>query len=87
LLVSAGSPTVVRPTLASAHHGVFEFLGGAMRFVRKLRYAWRSLCGNPGLSVIILLTLTLGIGANTAIFTLDYATLFAPVPYPQPEQL
>ncbi len=58
-----------------------------MRFVRNLRYTWRLLCGNPGLSVIILLTLALGIGANTAIFTVDYATLFAPVPYPKPEQL
>ena len=37
--------------------------------------------------MIVLLTLALGIGANTAIFTVDYATLFAPVPYPQPEQL
>jgi putative ABC transport system permease protein len=37
--------------------------------------------------VIILLTLALGIGANTAIFTVDYATLFAPLSYPQPDQL
>ncbi len=37
--------------------------------------------------MIILLTLVLGIGANTAIFTVDYATLFAPLPYPQPRQL
>ena len=58
-----------------------------MRFVRNLRYAWRLLCRNPSLSVIIVLTLALGIGANTAIFTIDYATLFAPVPYPKPKQL
>ena len=37
--------------------------------------------------MIILLTLALGIGANTAIFTVDYATLFAPLSYPQPDQL
>ena len=42
---------------------------------------------NRGLNVIILLTLALGIGANTAIFTVDYATLLAPLSYPQPEQL
>jgi putative ABC transport system permease protein len=61
--------------------------GGTMRFVQNLRYAWRSLLRNRGLNVIILLTLALGIGANTAIFTVDYATLFAPLSYPQPEQL
>lgn len=37
--------------------------------------------------MIILLTLALGIGTNTAIFTVDYATLFAPLSYPQPKQL
>ena len=58
-----------------------------MRFVQNLRYAWRLLLRNPGLNVIILLTLALGIGANTAIFTVDYATLFAPLSYPHPEQL
>src|SRR5580700_6898008 len=58
-----------------------------MRFVLNLRYAWRLLLRNRGLNVIILLTLALGIGANTAIFTVDYATLFAPLTYPQPEQL
>jgi putative ABC transport system permease protein len=42
---------------------------------------------NPGLSLTVLLTLALGIGANTAIFTVDYATLLAPMPYPQPDQL
>jgi putative ABC transport system permease protein len=42
---------------------------------------------NRSLNVIILLTLALGIGANTAIFTVDYATLLAPLSYPHPEQL
>ena len=58
-----------------------------MRFVQNLRYAWRLLSRNRSLNVIILLTLALGIGANTTIFTVDYATLFAPLSYPQPDQL
>jgi putative ABC transport system permease protein len=58
-----------------------------MRFVQNLRYAWRLLLRNRSLNIIILLTLALGIGANTAIFTVDYATLFAPLSYPQPNQL
>jgi putative ABC transport system permease protein len=45
------------------------------------------LARNPGLTTTILLTLAIGIGANTAIFTVDYATLLAPLPYPQPDQL
>src|SRR5450755_1749298 len=55
--------------------------------LRNLRYTVRMLSKNPGLTVTILFTLALGIGANTAIFTVDYATLLAPLPYPQPEQL
>src|ERR1700722_7400967 len=58
-----------------------------MRFVQNLRYAWRLLLRNRSLNAIVLLTLALGIGANTAIFTVDYATLLAPLSYPHPEQL
>ena len=42
---------------------------------------------NPALSLTVLLTLALGIGANTAMFTIDYAVFLAPLPYPHPEQL
>ena len=54
---------------------------------RNLQFSLRMLGRNPGLTFTILLTLALGIGANTAIFTVDYATLLAPLPYPQPDQL
>jgi putative ABC transport system permease protein len=54
---------------------------------QNLRFSLRMLGRNPGLTFTILLTLALGIGANTAIFTVDYATLLAPLPYPQPDQL
>jgi len=56
-------------------------------FSRNLRYTLRMLWKNPGLTITVLLTLALGIGANTAIFTVDYATLLAPMPYPDPDQL
>ena len=55
--------------------------------LRNLRYSVRTLWKNPGLALTVLLTLALGIGANTAIFTVDYATLLAPMPYPEPDQL
>ncbi len=52
-----------------------------------VRYALRQLHKKPGLTATVLLTLALGIGANTAIFTVDYATLLAPLPYPHAGQL
>jgi putative ABC transport system permease protein len=51
------------------------------------RYTWRVLWKNPAVTVILLLTIALGVGANTAIFTVVYATQFAPLPYPHPEKL
>src|SRR5271156_3057577 len=55
--------------------------------LRNLRYSVRTLWKNPGLTLTVLFTLALGIGANTAIFSVVYATLLAPLPYPHPEQL
>ena len=55
--------------------------------LQNLRFSLRLLGRNPGLTITILLTVALGIGANTAIFTVDYATLLAPLPFPQPNQL
>ena len=52
-----------------------------------LRLALRSLVGSPGFTVVALLTLTLGIGVNTAMFTVVNTLLFQPAPYPDPSQL
>jgi putative ABC transport system permease protein len=63
-------------------------LGGAMQtLLQNLRFSLRMLRKNPGLTITVLLTLALGIGANTAIFTVDYAALLAPMPYPKSNQL
>ena len=54
---------------------------------RDLRHAWRSLARTPGFALVTLLTLALGIGANTAMFSVLSAVLLKPLPYPHPEQL
>lgn len=47
--------------------------------IRNIRYSLRSISKHLGLTITILVTLALGVGANTAIFTVDYAALLQPL--------
>lgn len=60
---------------------------GVERMCRNIRYAMRQLGRSPGFSVVAVLTLALGIGATTAIFTLVYDVMLRPLPFAHPDRI
>ena len=80
--IELGGVEQARERVRAYRHG-----GGLDALGRDVRYAARLLLAQPGFSLIIVITLALGIGANTAIFSLINALMLRPLPVERPDEL
>jgi putative ABC transport system permease protein len=67
------------------HH--VKFVQGVEAFFRNIRYSIRTLLRTPGFTLTVVLTLALGTGANTAVFSAINAVLLRPLPFPEADRL
>jgi putative ABC transport system permease protein len=81
-LIETGSATSVQDHVRGS-----GWENAAAQFAADVRYGARQLLRNPGFAIVAVLTLALGIGATTAIFSAVNPVLFEPLPYPQAERV